>query len=1745
MSVVLVPALVAVGIPVSAEPQVKSGPPPAPNVKVNRRTPQPAPPPAYPVFSLVPTTKEIVGARVFGEPLLPVGADPSFQENFVLATAITQWLRSGDPENTRPFETFLTTHPTSVWRASVLANLGTFYKRHGYFTRAEARLVEAWEIARHATDANGRAVAEQVLVDLIELRCSFGRAAALQEVIDQVGSRPLYGVAAQYLERAKTSVWILTHAHEKALPSGPIALGQILRRIDPDAPRPAEITAFHATVDGASVAQIAALSRQVDFPLKPAFRGPDAIEVPIPSVAHINPGHFTAIVGQANGFYILDDPLLGGEVWISEAALREQSSGYFLVPEGPLPEGWTVPSSEAVASVRGKCASGQPVDQVGCGTGGGCGGNPPMAVYSFDQLHAGLIIRDTPVGYAPPVGPDVRFKVRYHQRGGTQPTTLTYGNMGPRWFPQWTAYIEDDPTNLLAPATLVGLGVGMLKFTGFSGDRYAPEPLTRSELVRTSSSPIRYERRNADGSREVYSLADGAATNPRRIFLTESFDPQGQRVLLTYDGQLRLVSLTDAIGQVTTVAYEHPDDPLKVTKVTDPFGRFAAFDYTPNGTLLLEKITDVIGIQSEMTYGYDSFVSQLKTPYGTTSFSSGWSADQYHHAMSQWVEATDPLGGRERMELAHYGIVSPEFPNSEPASAVPTGFAPENQYLNGQNSFYWDKRAMALHPGDRLKAHVTHWAWTESYRFGGAVASEKAPLENRVWYAYVGAPLAGWVGSARLPSRVARVLDDGTSQIHRFEWNAKNMLTRYTDPLGRETVFDYAGDTDLLTVKQRNGFMYELLAELSHNGIHLPLTVKDASAQETVLTYNAVGQPLTVTNAKNETTTLTYDASRYLQTITGPVAGTTVTMTWDAFGRVRTVTYDGRTVTFSYDVLDRVTRVDYPDATYETVTYKLLDPETYRDGFGRVSRLFHDAMQRLVSFQDPQGRVVRQNWCDCGSMDKLIDANGNETRWVRDLQGRVTQQVRANGTSSSVTYETTSSRVKKVTDAKLQDVLYEYFLDDSLKNVSFANAANPPAPVSFTYDSAYPRVLTKADGQGGTTYGYNPIAVPPALGAGQLASIDGPLSNDTITLGYDSLGRVTSRAINSVAESVVFDTLGRLESVTNPLGTFNYSYVGVTERLQSLSYPNGQSTELSYFPAGEDHKLQQILHKKPGGALLSRHAYTYEASGNIKTWTQETDVSAAKVYDFEYDQTDQLTAATLKTTDPTPSIVKRYVYAYDAAGNRTSEQVDNGVVSASHNNMNQITTTQPGGMLRIGGTTNEAANVTVGGQTARLLPGSKFEGEVPVGSGTTSVPVVATDGTGNARTYTYDVSVSGSTKTLTYDANGNLLSDGTRTYEWDARNRLTGVTDGSKRSEFHYDSSSRRTRIIEKSAGAVTSDKSYLWAGRRIVQERSTATGAVLKRYFSHGMQHGVESLYYGQDHLGSIRELVDGTGNVRAAYDYDVYGGRTKSATQGAAIDADLGYAGQFEHSPSGLGLTLYRAYDSALGRWISMDPIGLSGGLNLNAYVHNNPVNYIDPLGLNAESFARGFIQGLATGLVLGLAAAAGPFALAAVIVLGVIGLATTYYQWQTASCDEKDEIVGGLLGGIIGGSFGYGLARGPSTGQVASAWPRGRRVGGNRESPRAADPPAGTQEVGAWEPTPENIAQMERGRPPIGRDGEPVELHHRNQDPLGPLDEMMDTTHGGVPHPLKPSLIDRGLFKGQRCRYWVGRVRRIHGQ
>jgi len=119
----------------------------------------------------------------------------------------------------------------------------------------------------------------------------------------------------------------------------------------------------------------------------------------------------------------------------------------------------------------------------------------------------------------------------------------------------------------------------------------------------------------------------------------------------------------------------------------------------------------------------------------------------------------------------------------------------------------------------------------------------------------------------------------------------------------------------------------------------------------------------------------------------------------------------------------------------------------------------------------------------------------------------------------------------------------------------------------------------------------------------------------------------------------------------------------------------------------------------------------------------------------------------------------------------------------------------------------------------------------------------------------------------------------------------------------------------------------------------------VTLRVYPKGELSGNKSYFHTRDHLGSVREMFGSTGTVVARYDYDPYG---RSTTVLGSTPTDFNFTGLYRHSKSNLDLATYRAYDPDLGRWLSRDPMGEEGGLNLYSYEGNDPLNDIDPLGL-----------------------------------------------------------------------------------------------------------------------------------------------------------------------------------------------------
>ncbi len=226
-------------------------------------------------------------------------------------------------------------------------------------------------------------------------------------------------------------------------------------------------------------------------------------------------------------------------------------------------------------------------------------------------------------------------------------------------------------------------------------------------------------------------------------------------------------------------------------------------------------------------------------------------------------------------------------------------------------------------------------------------------------------------------------------------------------------------------------------------------------------------------------------------------------------------------------------------------------------------------------------------------------------------------------------------------------------------------------------------------------------------------------------------------------------------------------------------------------------------------------------------------------------------------------------------------------------------------------------------------------------------PVVPPEGTVDLMT-SAPVDTAGAAKVFTFDANGNLTSDGTRTFEWDARNQLVAVNVGTHRNEFTYDGQQRRVRMVEKESGVTQSDAKVVWCVSEICEERAADGTTVTRRAFKHGEQVTGAARFFASDHLGSIGEVTDSMSALLARYAFDPWGRR--AVTVGTDI-TNLGYTGHRWQSAGTLSLSLYRAYDSEIGRWLSEDPIGFGDGPNHYAYVHARVLAAGDPLGLSAR--------------------------------------------------------------------------------------------------------------------------------------------------------------------------------------------------
>lgn len=752
----------------------------------------------------------------------------------------------------------------------------------------------------------------------------------------------------------------------------------------------------------------------------------------------------------------------------------------------------------------------------------------------------------------------------------------------------------------------------------------------------------------------------------------------------------------------------------------------------------------------------------------------------------------------------------------------------------------------------------------------------------------------------------------------------------------------------------------------------------------------------------------------YTTSVNGVIVGT-ITYDVAGRGTVQAhLAPNGQYASYEYDNLNRLTKELRSDNSFtawqwaccyiEATRYGKMEGATEKTLRRSIS--VHDKRTLPLYTTDTDGKTTSYIYDIAGRFTQLTDPKGQVTQWIYNGANQLTEKIYPdmigvsanNQKKDKFTYRPYNSygagKLQTFTNRRDQVTYLSYEYDGQIDYVSRQST------VTYDYDSW--RRLSQQVQSSGTSVTVGTYNFAHDL-LGRPTSIDGPWTDtagnpdpDKISYSYNDVARnVTRTSPGGMSQTTVGDAYVRTTSVANILGTFTNTYgdgagPDVGDPLTAITHTGanaGFDSSFSYLGDAFDRALESITSKKPGGATVAKHTYGYNPLGDIKTWKREAPLAnpsgGTSQYDATayYDQSDQLSSLINQPLAGSTVSNTGYHYLNDPAGNIASKQVETSATGATmttytHNNLNQLTGIGGSGGVKqvvVRGDTNESATVKVkpssaiAWKNATMLEGNRFEASLDLATGANQLNIQAKDGSGNTSNYTYSLNLAAANAAVPgYDLDGNLLTDGVRNYEWDSQSRLTRITWGAgsnKTTEYKYNALGQRSEQIEKTDNSETAHNYYLYEGSKYLCRYmgGTATANIDRQYLAQGEQRkngeAWNSYYYNRDHLGSIREVMNSDGSLAARYDYDPYGKRL-TQYQAAAYTAgcDLGFTGHVtqQSAVSGQGeivLTLFRAYDSELGRWLSADPIGEEGGMNLYAYLQGDPINWMDPFGLYPE--------------------------------------------------------------------------------------------------------------------------------------------------------------------------------------------------
>ncbi len=675
---------------------------------------------------------------------------------------------------------------------------------------------------------------------------------------------------------------------------------------------------------------------------------------------------------------------------------------------------------------------------------------------------------------------------------------------------------------------------------------------------------------------------------------------------------------------------------------------------------------------------------------------------------------------------------------------------------------------------------------------------------------------------------------------------------------------------------------------------------------------------------------------------------------YDARGRMSTMTFDGASSAYAYDLAGQLTSTTDRRGFVTTQVYdeagRVTEMRAPQHATGTAtSRSFYDVSGRLTASRDAQDRLTSYGYDVRGQMTLTTYADASTEQSSYDALGRVTSKVDRGGTETQQGYDIIGN-LTSVTNVQAAET-WVYAYDDQNNLTTITDPQGHSRTFAF-------------DAQGRET--SRQFHIGPAQ-----------------TRGYDSRGNLTSRSMYDSA-----------------LGTTTFDY-DLQNRLTQRNQADGNKVSMSYWPNGQrasatdvrggqtlyyyDAQDRLTYYEQPSGRSL---AYGYDAAGNLTARTADT-IGSIWTDGYSYDEAGRVTTVT--TEDPFALTTENYGLGYDTTGQLTSLAYPNGLTTSyGYDVLGQLT------RIEIA----DATQVVERWDYSRLADGNigvatDFDGSTHTygyDAADRLTSEVVADGQGavvHTRTYEYDtagnrtrvtytpVSGSGFDRTATYDARDRLQTDGAVTFtwdddgrmlsrsgtegyvlSWDSEDRLLSVTYADGAVAYHdYNADGVLMETLVVDATGTSSTTRHLVDTQRSLSHIVAdvdGSGGLLAGYSRAGdMLLGRARMsggrYYHGDQIGSVRHLSDGAGGFVAGYEYSPYG--VLASESGESATGYL-FAGERFGLRGALSQNRARWMVPDIGAFTAVDP--WAGSIDNPAtvarfhYAGLNPENYRDPSGL-----------------------------------------------------------------------------------------------------------------------------------------------------------------------------------------------------